>query len=489
MVQAKSTSPESLETALRVVTDADSTAGLAARAQLEKSFAARYALTDAGNSERLAFLYDEKIKWTEGMGWLVWDGKRWMRDRTKQVERSARDVVRTIGNEAASEKDDDKRKEILRHAVRSESFKKILAMIDGAKCDVSCLDGEFDAHPHLLNLENGTYDLHTQTLKPHDPGDLITKLAPVAYDPEATCQKMDSFMDRIFGGDPELIAFVWRAIGSALLGEATYQGFFLLHGGGANGKSTLLEVYGQALGDYAHSTPTDTFMQGRIDGNGPRPELLKLKGARLVTAIEVNEGRTLNAGTIKSITGGDTISVRTLHKEPIEFRPGFKLFVAVNHRPVIRDTSSGMWRRVYEIPFQVEIPQNEQRDFNELVADLLTEKSGILNRMLEGYQDFKNNKLQPPETVKAATGDYQESMDTVKGFLSDCCEIDAGNAGFSTRGKELFEAYRVWCDGSGIEPKTGTAFGVEIKKHLENQGVENKKTNTGRLYLGLKLRV
>jgi putative DNA primase/helicase len=264
-----------------------------------------------------------------------------------------------------------------------------------------------DQDPWLFNVENGTIDLKTGELRPHERGALITKLAPVQYDREAECPTWWKFLMRIFNGNLALIEFLQKAVGYALTGSTREQCLFFLHGLGANGKSTLLEIIHTLLGDYAHRTSSETFL---IKKSGGIPnDVAALRGARLVGAVEVESGRRLAEVLIKEMTGGDRISARFLHAEWFDFKPEFKIFLAANHKPVIRGTDHAIWRRIHLIPFNVQIPKPEQD--RDLPEKLKAELPGILNWALEGCQMWQLYGLEPPAEVQAATQDYREEMD------------------------------------------------------------------------------
>jgi putative DNA primase/helicase len=233
--------------------------------------------------------------------------------------------------------------------------------------------------------------LHKATLRKHRREDLITKLAPVDYVPQAQCPEWEKFLDRIMAGNRALIAFLQRAVGYALTGDTREQVLFVLYGTGANGKTTFLETVRAMLGDYAMHTNFSAFLQS--EHSTARNDLARLAGARFVSASEVQGGRRLSEDVIKQITGGDTVTARYLYHEFFEYRPQCKLFLAVNHRPVIRGTEHAIWRRVHLIPFTVTIP-NEEQD-KTLGEKLRAELPGILNWATQGCRDWQKPVWNP----------------------------------------------------------------------------------------------
>jgi len=414
-------------------------------------------LTDVGNAERFVRLHKDTARHVPAWGWLVWDGHRWAPDETNAVTRLAIETVRAIYREAAECTDINKRKQIADHAKRSESKQRIEAMLKLAEALVADPPSAFDRDPYLLNVLNGTIDLKTMQLREHSREDHITKLAPVAFDPEADCPLWKAFLDRIFDGNHALISFLQRAVGYALTGDTREQCLFILWGTGANGKSTFVNTIQAILGDYALQTPTETLL-------AKRPEYIpndiaRLKGARFVSAIESAEGRKLNEPLIKQMTGGDKISARFLHREWFDFYPEFKIFLATNHKPVIRGTDHAIWRRIRLIPFTVTIPEDEQD--KELPRKLLAEASGILNWALEGCLAWQREGLGVPDEVKEATESYKTEMDALAQFIADCCIVDPSARVLN---KELYAAYISWCQENGEEPLGQRSLGRSLSE-------------------------
>jgi len=335
---------------------------------------------------------------------------------------------------------------------------------------------QLDADAWRLNVSNGTLDLRTGRLLRHDPGALITKLAPVEHSTDARCPIWLTFLDRIMRGDVDVIAFLQRALGYALTGDVSEQVMFFLYGTGANGKSTLLNTVHAVLGDYASHTPTETLLLKR--GDTIPNDLARLKGARFVTAVEAEGGRRLAEARVKQMTGGDPISARFLHGEWFDYAPEYKLFCAVNHKPSVKGTDHAIWRRIRLIPFTVTIPEHEQD--RRLGDTLRGELSGVLRWMLEGCLAWQKQGLGESEAVKTATGAYREEMDMIAAFLGDCCVIDETS---SASKSELYQRYEEWCAAGGEQRMTKSELGIR----LVERGVEDGKSGSVRLWRGLGL--
>jgi putative DNA primase/helicase len=316
---------------------------------------------------------------------------------------------------------------------------------------------------------------------PYNPDLKLTKLAPVTYDPNADCPKWKAFLQRIFNDNERLIRFVQRAVGYSLTGSTREQCLLFLHGTGANGKSTFLEVIRALLGDYAVTAEFSTFVADRK--SSVRNDIARLHSARLVTAIEVGEGKRFAEELIKTLTGGDTVAARFLYREFFEFRPRFKVWLAANYKPEIRGSDYAIWRRIRLIPFTVTIPPEEQ--IPDLAEQLKEELSGILNWALEGLRDWLANGLQPPPEVTEATEAYRAEMDIVGLFVQDACVADPKAV---TPSKTLYEAFREWCAENGHELLTPKQFGRRLSAKGFTCGRARVEGKLCRCWFGLRLR-
>ncbi|MDP9470657.1 MAG: phage/plasmid primase, P4 family [Chloroflexota bacterium] len=455
--------------------DGGGRSGTAPQAGSEESSEAPH-LTDMGNAERLRRRHGHDLRYCKPWNsWLIWDGQRWAKDDAGHIVRLAKETVRAIYAEAADASDDEARKTIAKHALRSEGEARVRAAISLAESEpgIPTTPDQLDQHRWLLNVRNGTLDLRSGELRAHDRGDLLTQLAPLAYDPDASCPTFLAFLERIMAGNEGLIRFLQRAIGYSLTGDTSERVLMILHGEGRNGKSTLLEVVRGILGGYAVRTPTETLLAKR-DSTIPN-DIAKLKGARFVSASESDEGRRLDEAKIKDLTGGDTISARFMRGEWFDFLPEFKLWLGTNHKPVIRGTDRAIWDRIRLVPFAVRIPDEEQD--KQLRVKLLTEAPGILAWAVRGCLDWQRDGLGEPQEVKTATAGYRAEMDVLGAFLEDCCII-ASNA--QCPAKDLYAAYQTWCEETGEKALTQKAVG----QRLGERGFES-----GRLAGGQRTRV
>ena len=417
-------------------------------------------LTDLGNAQRFAIQHAGRVRFCHPWkSWLVWTGQRWERDQAGAAVRLAKETVQEIYGSASRIRDEDARKSLVSHALRSESAGKIQAMLDLAKSEpgIPIMPEDLDRDPWAFNCANGTINLKTGELLPHRAEDLITHLAPVKYDPQAECPLFMRFLIRIMMEDPELITYLQQVFGYSLTGSTKEQCFFVHHGAGNNGKSTLRETIAEAMGSYATQTPVETFLVKRQEGI-PN-DVAALKGTRFVSGMETEQGRRLAESLIKQLTGGDTVSARFLHGEFFTFRPEFKIHIATNHKPVIQGTDHAIWRRVRLIPYTVQIPKNEQD--KDLPEKLRAELPGILRWVVEGCLRWQAEGLESPEQVETATSGYRAEMDSIARFIEECCLT--GPEEREAAGK-LYARFKKWCEEAGEKPVSQTIFGERLNE-------------------------
>jgi putative DNA primase/helicase len=432
-------------------------------------------LTDTWNAHRLVTENQGDILWCEVFKqWFVYDGTRYLRDLTREVERRAERTVKELYQYAASFPDKERRQAVATWAVQSESRFRIASMVESAKRMVPVHPNEFDADPMLFNVLNGTVDLRTQTLLPHHPGHRLTRLAPVAFDPRATCPLWLAFLDRIFSGNQSVIGFVQWLFGYCLTGLLTDHIIVILYGTGANGKSTLLGVLRSLAGDYAHHYRPEVFTAKRGDSQGF--ELVPLAGARVVTASETSAGRRLDEALVKEMTGGEPISCAPKYGDFFTFQPVFKPLLATNHKPQVRGVDEGIWRRLILLPFTVTIPEAD-RD-RELPGKLQQELPGILNWVLVRVRDFLDVGLAIPDEVRAATQDYRSEQDVLGGWIEDNCVMKAEVA---DEYSVLYEDYVSWCSENNEEPLSKARFSASLDERgcMTHRGTKGKRLRLG----------
>lgn len=444
------------------------------------AFAEAAHFTDMGNAQRMHALAMGNVFYVPQFDkWYIWSGTHWGEDNSFEIMKIAKQTVVNMYAEAAT-LDDDKRKELIKWAIKSEARPRLEAMVAllRSEPDIAVQPEELDRDPMLLACKNGTLDLRRGDLLPPNPNDLLTKCINVDYDPNAECPLWEKFLFRIMAGDLDLVSFIQRLIGHALTGDATGKYMVFMYGPkGNNGKSTLVEAIMRLLGPYAMKSPTEMVMAKSHRGGIPN-DIARLRGVRFTVTNEVDEGMTLSESVIKDLTGNDTLTARFMRAEFFDFTPTHKLWIYGNHRPEIRGTDTAIWDRVKLIPFDVEIPKSER---DPLMLDKLTaELPGILAWAVRGNMLWQRQGISAPEIVTKATGEYRTDQDTIGQFINDCCEVGPS---FEVSAGAIYRAYETWAKQLGLRPESGTKFGSDLGR----RGFEVRKSRLGKQRGGLQL--
>ena len=434
--------------------------------------------TDITNRDYFLKAFGDKIRYC--LMWnkfLLWNGTCWEIDKKGKVEEDCVDFVHHMYRGLRVINDLQLQKDFEKHLIKSESFRRIQALVGLLKMskDIKVSDDELDTDNYLFNVNGITLNLKNGKGFPPEPKNLITKKSKFVYDKEAKCPTWDLFLMQIFNQDKDLIRFVQKAMGYSLSGDVTEQCLFILWGTGANGKSTFLNVLQELFGDYACTTGTETFMKKTSEQSN---DLARLKGIRLVTTTEVEQGKSLSESLIKQITGCDEITARFLYGEYFSFKPTFKIFMATNHKPKIRGADNGIWRRIKMIPFTVTIPP-EQRD-KTLTEKLIAENSGILNWLIAGYAMWRKEGLGEPDAIREANEEYRMDMDAVGTFVNDCFDIDA-TLRWRLPNQMLYQTYIKWCNVNNERVMSQKW----LTMRMSEKGFKRMVSNNGRIWLGL----
>jgi putative DNA primase/helicase len=459
-----------------IETIAASIGGKAAR-----SFLATLHHTEDAYAKRMALLHGEEIRYVELVNrWIEWDGQRWAVDESKNARMQGRAKAMLAATYLAAgsitgkeQKEQIELQDAFRKAVRGKENKRAIdALIDLTRSEpgIRIRPDDLDSDPMLFNAANGTIDLNTGRLLPHDPKGLITKLSPVAFDPEAACPLWDMFIGQVFDGNAALIAYVRRALGYLLTGDTSEQDFWIAYGGGANGKSTLFNTVLRVLGDYGTATPFTTFDAETQSKYGN--DIAALKGQRFVFASEAERERNLAEARVKLVTGQDAISCRFLFGEYFQYVPQFKVWLAVNHKPNIRGVDRGIWRRLKLVHFAINFEDTLDTHLPETLAG---ELPGILNWLLAGLADWRKIGMDEPECVKAATDDYRIENDVLGQWIEQKCEIGPD---YSANATVLYRDYKAWLTENDNDkyPLSAKTFGIQLG---ERPGVTKSSGTAG----------
>lgn len=427
----------------------------------------------AYSDEALALRFAEKhaddLRYVAAWGkWLSWTGTHWQFDDTLR----AFDLARAICRDAAAACNKSK------IAATLASAKTVAAVERLAKSDrrIAATIDQWDSDPWLLNTPAGIIDLHTGSCRPARPEAYMTKITAVA--PGDSCPRFDRFLCEITGDDAELESYLIRVLGYALTGDTREHSLFFGCGTGRNGKSVLLRCVAHILGLYHKTAPIETFTASNADRHPT--DLAGLRGARLVSAVETEEGRRWAESRIKTLTGGDVVSARFMRQDFFEYRPQFKLFIAGNHKPSLRSVDEAIRRRFHLIPFAVTIPAESVDP--ELSEKLEAEAPGILQRLVTGCLEWQRDGLNPPQAVRDATEAYLEAEDALAAWIEEKCSRDV-NAW--QQSSDLFASWSAWAEKAGEQSGTMKRFA----QVLELRGFNRHKRRDGQGFYGLRLNV
>lgn len=420
--------------------------------------------SDLGNARRFAAAARARLRHVPQWGsWLVWGGRSWVPDETLRhlaIAKEAAEALKEDGN--VSEK----------WVAHTHSRRGFEAMVSLARPELAASPEDFDRNPWLFNVANGTLDLRTGELRPHDAADLITKVVPIEYDPEAECPNFLRFLGEIHPGEDgaEIASYLQRRVGYCMTGILREQAFFVDWGPrGRNGKNMLLKAVQAVLGPYAVALNHEVILVQ--SGSPPHPtSLVALKGARLAYCDELEDGKRLNESQIKRVTGGAPITARQMHKNEFNFTPTAKLLLLTNYRPQIMGQDGGIWSRVQLAQFRVHYTDKAEEvsppwtmpiDPDYWDRHLAQELPGILAWAVRGSREWLVKGLLPPDSVRRDTRNYRLYCDRIAMFIEEKCEVRAES---EVKGSDLYRAYSAWCRDGNLTPLSVVKFVDEMER-------------------------
>jgi putative DNA primase/helicase len=450
----------------------------------------QFLLNDAGNCDRLIAMHGSNLRYCHPVKkWIVWDGRRWATDTTDQARKLAKETMLEYFRQVVETGAGDGVEKFARGSLDARRLANMLSL---AEPEIFVRPDELDSRHDLLNFLNGSVDLRTGELKPHDREDHITKLVHHDYAPAAQCETFLRFLYRIMGDGPDasdserdraerLVSYAQKALGYSLTGWTREKVVFMPFGGGNNGKSTLLSTIFQLIPEYSVLLQIDTLMT-RQENNNSQADLADLRGARFVMTSETEEGQRLAEGKLKRITQGmGRIKATRKYENPIEFDETHKLWVDANHRPVIRGTDSAIWNRLHSIPFSVTIgPEEIDR---ELPRKLMAEAEGILAWAVAGAVRWYREGLGKPPEVEGAVEEWRGDMDQIGRFIVERCMI-GDEPGYKCQSSALYASYKHWAEEGKEHVAPSKTFGPKI----EAKGFEKVSVHGRFYYSGIKLR-
>lgn len=439
---------------------------------------------DTGATDRMIDQFGSLIRYSYiNKKFYIFNGSYWEQDQSGQIYQFIDAMVENLKNEkiqmpAGLEEKEEKAiqkafDKFVKHS-RSNVAKK--AITNELQHRIPVQTNEFDKDKTLLNVSNGYIDLSSGELYDHDIKKMFSKQASAEYSDTASAETWDKFLNQIFNYDQALIDYVQTLVGYSMTGSVKEQIMMILYGNGRNGKSVFLETIRNILGTYARTIQASSIMV-KQNSSGPNSDIARLAGARLVTSSEPNEGLRMDEGLVKQLTGGDTVVARQLYGQEFEFEPEFKLWLATNHKPIIRGTDDGIWRRIKLIPFTVQIP-DDQVD-KDLKYKLARESVGILNWAVDGALKWQRHGLSTPPAIMQASAEYRQEMDVLAEFIADKCTVSADG---TAPASQLYKLYRGWADENAQYCMSSTKFGREM-----NAKFTKKHTRDGNVYTGVAI--
>jgi putative DNA primase/helicase len=463
-------------------------------------------LTDAGIAEAFNKLYGEDFRFMQDPNdayrsvqkgkWISYNSCKWETIAEAEIRSMILGIIRTkesilLYQTSGNYEQGKIRRKMLDRCLSFEQDVKEFGVLNQIKTQTYILSDRFDQDDWLLGCKNAVIDLRKglprssideSTGQPAK--NYVFKATSVEYDPMAECPRWIKFLDEIFLGNKELIDYIHMVIGYTLTGSQDEQCFFILYGDAENGKSTFLEVILKSMGDYGQSAEFKTFCEKREENISN--EVWRMQDKRFIRAVEIKKTVPLNVARIQSMTGKETMTSRQLYHEAVDFRFKGKIFLGVNHPPLIAEMDRAIERRIHLIPFQAHFPKGSPQRDDQLLEKLLAEKSGILNWAIMGCLQYqwardKFGSIPVPEIVRLETSEYVMTQDKIRRFLEEMTEVKRDE---EVGAMDLYEAFLKWCERKNENQIDQHTFG----RRLTSLGYQKKKTNQGIVYKNLKVK-
>lgn len=442
----------------------------------------RRQMTEFGNAERMLDHYGDGLRYVPELdAWYSWDGNRWQRVPSVHLEHLAKETVRALPDEGKAIESDGDRAEFYKFCGISQRAVMVRNMVSLAQSDPRVVLGvdQLDKATYLLGVGNGVVDLRSGKLLAADPDFYITTITPVEYNPLAQAPLFEQTVADVFFDDGEKIAFFQRLVGYAIMAQPTEDLLAIPYGSGSNGKSTVLGIIRDVLGEHAKMASSETFLSsgpGAVNAGAAREDVLRLRGARFVYISEPDEGSELREGLIKSMTGGEPLPARGLYsKTTVEVAPTWVAFMPTNHRPIVKGDDHAIWRRLLPVPFT----RNFDEDLTvvkdpERAEKLAAESEGILAWCIRGALAYQKHGLKPPAAVRQAREDYKSDMDLLAEWLDECCEIGPALVESNAR---LWASWEAFARGRGELRFIASA--KSLGRRLQSRGFEDIRDTAG----------
>lgn len=421
--------------------------------------------TDRGGAQLLFNCLKGFVKFNHSRDqWLIYNTVCWIYDRTSKIN----EIMLNVGNQyrKVAMKDFDKIDFALISQVSKwenvNTASKVLKSLSTMK-DIAVTEDELDNNPYLFCLQNGTYNFATMEFQENNQADLITICADYVYEKGSEPSKWLKFLNKIFNYDEQLITFIQIFIGVSLTGISSFDKLLFFYGSGKNGKSVLIQVLTMLLGRYAVKIPARVVQTEKFTNYGQiQNEIARLKGTRLAIAAETEEELKLSEATVKDLTGNDVLVGNYKYKDSFEFQPTHKLLMYGNHKPLVKGSDDGIWRRIAVVPFNVTISNEEQVPSDVLLKDFQKELPSIFCWAINGFRKWKDWDKKLPDSITSEINDYKFDSDHVLNFLDENV-IEKTDA--EIKHDDLYTFYLGWCKNNDYVPK----YKRSITKYLKDR--------------------
>lgn len=438
-----------------------------------------FSLNEQGNADRFVDRWGDLIRYSPGMGWLVWSGGKFDRSKEK-AHHLASLTLREMDREVEEDWPEEQEAALQKWMFSCQSAKRIEAVlqISCSRPEVLADPSLFDSHPWLFNCKDGILDLETGERIPASPTFHFTQIANAKIDPEAKCPRWEQFMTEISLGDEDLARTLQLAVGSSMVGLPNARVLMFLFGCGANGKSVFLDTLAHVFGDYSGHIMAEKLTDR--SSNNVTSDLAYIRGRRMITTSELDPGVQLSTSLVKSLTGDARVTARHLYQEPFTYEPSYKFWIATNHMPSLKRVDQGIRDRIVQVPFRMQLTKDQQDP--ELFERLKGETDGILQWALEGCIQWQGRKKRIPlaESILVATSEYFDDEDHVRRFLTECTTPAEEER---VSGKDMYQTYRAWSDAEGARPMRHIAFSKALREH----SIGYKRWGNGSWWYGLEL--
>ena len=436
-----------------------------------------YPWTELGAGQLFADFYKDILRYVPARkSWYYYENGVWQPDMgSLKAMEYCKALAKQLTIYCFSIEDEHRQEEYAKFCHRWQTRKMRETILRDAQ-SVYCIDmEEFDSDPYIFNCKNGTLYLRTMQFTPHSPDDKLTKISNVEYDPDARCERFETFVDEITCGDQEKAKFLQKVLGYGLSGDTRFECMFIFYGATTrNGKGTLCESVLKVIGSYGCTARAETIgVKPVANSQMPSEDVARLAGVRFVNISEPDRGLRLDAALVKSMTGNDTLNARFLHENSFDFKPQFKMYINTNYRPTISDMTLFSSNRIVVITFDRHFEESEQDKNLKSLFVQPSSQSAILNWLLEGYHMLREEGLQIPQSVREAIEDYKNDSDKIARFTDDCLE-QAKNA--EVRTGEVYRVYTQWCEDNGCRAESSMKFNQALSKFAS---IERKRPRGG----------